>query len=91
MSSNLPEFIRMDFLGRFKRAATVALYGDQDEDDAMQLAGIRAAKRTAQEFDAFGPDAREAPAALFDDPDMGVRLSLPAISLRLCQNGRFRS
>ena len=33
---------------QFKRAAIVTHFGDEDEDHAMQLAGIRSAKRAAQ-------------------------------------------
>jgi len=56
---------------QFKRAAIVTLFGDEDEDRAMQLAGIRSAKRAIRSLDAFG--AREALVPLLEDPDWGIR------------------
>jgi hypothetical protein len=58
-------------VGQFKRAAIVTHFGDEDEDNAMQLAGIRSAKRAARGLDAFG--ARLALVPLLEDPDWGVR------------------
>jgi hypothetical protein len=58
---------------QFKHAAIVTHFGYEDEDRAMQRAGIGAAKRVVQGLDAF--DARLALVPLLDDPDWGVRVS----------------
>ena len=66
---------------QFKRAAVVTHFGDEDEDHAMQLAGIRGAKRAAQGLDAF--DARLALLPLLEDPDWGVRAFAGGYLLRV--------
>ena len=58
-------------IGQFKRAAIVTHFGYEDEDHAMQRAGIRSAKRAVQCLDAF--KARLALVPLLEDPDWGVR------------------
>jgi hypothetical protein len=60
---------------QFRRAALVRGFGHEDEDLVMQRAGIAAVRRTVQEFDAFGPDARLAgQGPLLEDPDPNVRV-----------------
>ena len=58
---------------RFKRAAIVAHCGHEDEDLAMQSAGIAAARRAVETLDALRSDGRQALVPLLDDPDWGVR------------------
>ena len=58
---------------RFKHAAIALHYGYEDEDEAMQLAGIDGVKRAIQNLDAFGADARLALVPLLDDADQVVR------------------
>lgn len=59
---------------KFQRAAIVAHYGYEDEDTAMQSAGIRAAKRAIEVLDAIGPEGRLALAPLLESADWGVRV-----------------
>ena len=66
---------------QFKRAAIVTHFGYEDEDHAMQLAGIRGAKRAAQGLDAF--DARLALLPLLEDPDWGIRAFAGGYLLRI--------
>ncbi|MGA8170978.1 MAG: HEAT repeat domain-containing protein [Methylocystis sp.] len=66
---------------QFQRAAVVTHYGDEDEDNAMQLAGIRSAKKAAQGLDAFG--ARLALVPLLEDPDWGIRAFAAGYLLRI--------
>jgi hypothetical protein len=59
---------------RFKRGAIVTHFGYEDEEDAMQLAGINSVKRAIEILDMFGPEARLALLPLLEDPDPGVRV-----------------
>ncbi len=61
-------------IGRFKRAAIVTHFGYEDEDAAIQRAGIASAKRAIEEIDAFGSGARLALVPLLDDPDPSIRV-----------------
>jgi DNA primase len=73
MSGENYDFAVRFLIEQFKHAAIVTHFGYEDEDRAMQRAGIGAAKRVAQGLDAF--DARLALAPLLEDPDWGVRAS----------------
>jgi voltage-gated potassium channel Kch len=73
MTKTLRDFVSQYVVGQFRRAAIVTHYGDEDEDPAMQLAGIRSAKRAVKVFDSFGADGRLALVPLLSDPDQGVR------------------
>ncbi len=73
MSGENYDFAVRFLIEQFKHAAIVAHFGYEDEDRAMQRAGIGAAKRVVQGLDAF--DARLALAPLLEDPDWGVRVS----------------
>ncbi|MGA8169687.1 MAG: HEAT repeat domain-containing protein [Methylocystis sp.] len=59
---------------QFTRAAIVAHYGYEDEDDAMQCAGIDSAKRAIKGLDLLGSKGRLALVPLLDDPDWGIRV-----------------
>ena len=48
MSDQGPNPIFAFLVGQFKRAAMVTHFGYQDEDEAMQLAGIDGVKRAIQ-------------------------------------------
>lgn len=64
---------------QFKHAAIVRGFGHEDEDHALQRAGLRAIRRTAQEFDAIGPEARLVGLVpLLDDPDPNIRVMAAA-------------
>jgi hypothetical protein len=58
MSGKLPDFLRRDLIRRFRHAAMVVHFGYEDENIAMQDAGIDAVHQTVRELDAFGPEAR---------------------------------
>jgi len=73
MSNAFIELVRQDLIRRFKHGAMVAHFGFQDEDIAMQKAGIRAVNRTVRELDAFGYGGRSALVSLLDDQDDGIR------------------
>jgi hypothetical protein len=73
MSNAFIEFVRRDLIRRFKHGAVVAHFGYEDEDIAMQKAGIGAVNRTVRELDAFGFGGRSALAPLLDDSDQGIR------------------
>ena len=73
MSGEKYNFAVRFLIEQFKHAAIVTHFGFEDEDRAMQRAGIGAAKRVVQGLDAF--DARLALAPLLEDPDWGVRAS----------------
>jgi hypothetical protein len=73
MSGGKYDFAVRFLIEQFKHAAIVTHFGYEDEDRAMQRAGIGAAKRVVQGLDAF--DARLALVPLLDDPDWGVRVS----------------
>ncbi|MGA8170979.1 MAG: hypothetical protein WB816_09145 [Methylocystis sp.] len=72
MSGGKHNFAVRYLIEQFKHAAIVAHFGYEDEDSAMQRAGIGAAKRVVKGLDAF--DARHALVPLLDDPDWGVRV-----------------
>ena len=74
MSGEAPSLSIAFLVGQFKRAAMVTHFGYQDEDEAMQLAGIDGVKRAIQNLDAFGADARSALVPLLDDADQVVRV-----------------
>ncbi|QGM46570.1 hypothetical protein [Methylocystis heyeri] len=58
---------------RFRQSAKVADFGYQQEDHAMQLAGLRAVDRAAKQLDLVcGPDGRLELVPLLDDPDLSV-------------------
>jgi hypothetical protein len=73
MTGGKHDFAVRFLIEQFKHAAIVTHFGYEDEDRAMQRAGIGAAKRVVQGLDAF--DARLALVPLLDDPDWGVRVS----------------
>jgi hypothetical protein len=58
---------------RFKHAAIALHYGYEDEDEAMQLAGIDGLNRAIENLDAFGTEARSALIPLLEDSDQVVR------------------
>ena len=74
MSDVFPDFVRRGLMRRFRHAAMVVHFGYEDENIAMQDAGIDAVHQTIRELDAFGPDARLALVPLLDDQDQGVRV-----------------
>ena len=58
---------------RFKHAAIALHYGYEDEDNALQLAGIDGLNRAIEHLDAFGTEARSALIPLLEDSDQVVR------------------
>jgi len=83
MTDAKPDPLAAFLIERFKHAALVAHYGHEDEDDPMQIAGIKAAERAAQGLDAMGPDGRRALVPLLDDPDWGIRAYAAGYLVRL--------
>jgi len=61
-------------IGQFKRGAIVTHFGYQDENDAMQTAGIAGAKEAVEILDDLGSDPRSALIPLLEDPDWSVRV-----------------
>jgi hypothetical protein len=59
---------------KFERAAIVAHFGYEDEDSAMQSAGIQAAKKAVKVLDAIGSEGRLALVPLLENSDWGVRV-----------------
>ena len=74
MSDKFPDFVRRDLIRRFMHAAMVVHFGYEDENIAMQDAGIDAVRQTVRELDAFGTEGRLALVPLLDDQDQGVRV-----------------
>ncbi|MGA8170983.1 MAG: hypothetical protein WB816_09165 [Methylocystis sp.] len=72
MSGEKPNPVIQFIILRFKRAAIATHFGYEEEDQALQRAGIRLAKQAVRELDAF--DARLALVPLLDDSDWGVRV-----------------
>lgn len=61
-------------VAQFKRAAMATKFGYQDEDKAMQRAGLRALDRAAKGLDLlFKEKGREALVPLLKDADLSVR------------------
>jgi hypothetical protein len=83
MTDAKPDPLTAFLIERFKHAALVAHYGHEDEDDALQIAGINAAERAVQGLDAIGPDGRRALIPLLDDPDWGIRAYTAGYLVRL--------
>ncbi len=74
MSGKKQNLVIRYLVEQFSRAAIVTHFGYEDEDNAMQLAGLRSAKQAIQVLDTFGPDARLALVPLLDDPDWSIRV-----------------
>jgi hypothetical protein len=74
MPGKLPDILREDMVRRFRHAAMVTHFGYEDENIAMQHAGIEAVQQTIRELDAFGSDARSVLIPLLEDPDSGIRV-----------------
>jgi HEAT repeat protein len=74
MSEQRPDPLIPFLVERFKRGAIVANFGYQDEDNAMQLAGLNSAKRAIETLDGFGADGRKALVPLLDDPNPAIRV-----------------
>jgi hypothetical protein len=74
MPGKMPDFLREDLVRRFRHAAMVTHFGYEDENIAMQHAGIDAVQQTVRELDAFGADARSILIPLLEDPDSGIRV-----------------
>lgn len=74
MSSEKHGLVKRFLAEKFKHAAIVAQFGYQDEDKAMQRAGTRAARASAEYLDACGDDGRLALVPLLEDPEWGVRV-----------------
>lgn len=69
---------------RFKRAAMATKFGYQDEDKAMQRAGLRALNRAVESLDLlFKEKGREALVPLFKDADLSVRAFAAGYLLKL--------
>ena len=69
---------------RFKRAAMATNFGYQDEDKAMQLAGLRALDRAAKALDLlFNESGRQALVPLLNDADLSVRVYAAGYLLKL--------
>ena len=74
MTLDIPRAIVEGLIGQFRRAAIVTHFGYEDENDAMQTAGIDSAKQAIEVLDSFGSNARSALLPLLDDPDWSVRV-----------------
>lgn len=70
-------------VAQFKRAAIVTNFGHQDQDGAMQLAGLRSAKRAVQALDESGPGGRQALVPLLEDPDPAIRVLAAAYQVKI--------
>lgn len=73
MTLNLSRTLIEGLIRQFRRAAIVTHFGYQDENEAMQTAGIDSAREAIDVLDSFGSNMRSAPLPLLEDPDWGVR------------------
>jgi hypothetical protein len=74
MPGNKQSSSNMHLIDQFKRAAVVCDFGYRDEDNAMQLAGLRSADRAVQALEASESAGRKELAALLSDPDPAIRV-----------------
>jgi len=71
-------------VGQFKRAAMATKFGYQDEDKAMQRAGLRALNRAVKGLDLlFKEKGRQALVPLLDDADLSMRAFAAGYLLKL--------
>jgi hypothetical protein len=69
---------------RFRQSAKVADFGYQQEDHAMQLAGLRAVDRAAKQIDMLcGPEGRLELVPLLDDPELSIAVFAAGYLLKL--------
>jgi hypothetical protein len=70
-------------LEQFKRAAIVCDYGYEDEDNEMQIAGLKSARRAVQTLEALDADGRQFLAPLLDDPNPAVQVLAAAYLVKI--------
>jgi hypothetical protein len=69
---------------RFRQSAKVADFGYQQEDHAIQLAGLRAVERAAKQLDMLcGPEGRLELVPLLDDPELSIAVFAAGYLLKL--------
>jgi hypothetical protein len=84
MSGKKSNLFARVLIDRFRQSAMVADFGYQQEDHAMQLAGLRAVDRAAKQLDMLcGPEGRLELVPLLDDPDMSIAVFAAGYLIKL--------